>query len=134
VPNESGHWESTWHYPPFTIVEALLMKFSLLVQNQILIIRLYGIFNHRTAQKLLKLLKRGRIHGYTQVTFDLTQVSAIDGAGLGMLFLVAHRLKKTGGETLALNPKPTVRDQMQKADLPSMLQIYPDDSQSRSAA
>ena len=110
------------------------MKFSLLVQNHILIIRLHGIFNHRTAQKILKLLKRGRIHGYTQVNFDLTQVSSIDGAGLGILFLVAHKLKNLGGATHVLNPKPLVRDQMQKADLPSMLQIYPEDSQSRNAA
>jgi len=110
------------------------MKFSLLVQNQILVIRLYGFFNYRTAQKLLKLLKRGRIHAYSQVTFDLTQVSSIDRAGLGILFLVAHRLKKLGGETFALNPKPSVRDQMQRADLPSMLQIYPEESQSRNAA
>ena len=110
------------------------MKFSLLVQNQVLIIRLYGEFNYRTAQKLLKLLKRGRIHGYTQVTFDLTRVSSIDGAGLGILFLVAHRLKKLGGQTFAVNPSPPVRAQMQRADLPSMLQIYPDGSQSRTAA
>ena len=55
------------------------MKFSLLVQNQVLIIRLYGIFNHQTAKKLQKLLKRGRVQEYTQVTFDLSQVSSIDG-------------------------------------------------------
>lgn len=82
------------------------MKFSLLVHNQVLFIRLYGCFNHQTAQKLLKLLRRGRIHGYTQVTFDLVQVSSIDGSGLGILFLVAHRLKKLGGETFVLNPNP----------------------------
>ncbi len=110
------------------------MKFSLLVQNQVLFIRLHGCFNHQTAQKLLKLLRRGRIHGYTQVTFDLTQVSSIDGSGLGILFLVAHRLKKLGGETFVVNPKPSVRDQIQRADLPSMLYIVPDNVQSRSAA
>ena len=110
------------------------MKFSLLVQNQVLVIRLYGIFNHRTAEKLQKLLKRSHVHEYTQVRFDLSQVSSIDGSGLGMLFLVAHRLKRLGGETFALNPKPLVRDQMQRADLASMLHIVPDDPQSRSAA
>jgi len=110
------------------------MKFSLLVQNQVLIIRLYGIFNHQTAKKLQKLLKRGRVQEYTQVTFDLSQVSSIDGSGLGILFLVAHRLRKLGGETFALNPKPLVRDQMQRADLASMLHIVPEDPQSRSAA
>lgn len=110
------------------------MKFSLLVINQVLIIRLYGFFNHRTAQKLLKLLRRGRIHAYTQVTFDLTHVSSIDRSGLGILFLVAHKLKKLGGETYALNPKPSVRDQMQRADLPSMLYIVPEGSSTRSAA
>jgi len=110
------------------------MKFSLLVQNQVLVIRLYGIFNHQTAQRLLKLLRRGRIHGYTQVTFDVTQVSSIDGSGLGILFLVAHKLKNLGGEIVVLNPKPSVRDQMQRADLPSMLHIVPADSKSKSAA
>jgi len=110
------------------------MKFSLLVQNQVLMIRLYGSFNHQTAQKLLKLLKRGRIHRYTQVTFDLKHVSSIDGAGLGILFLVAHRLKKLGGETYAVNPTSPVREQMKRADLPSMVHISPDDSHSRSAA
>ena len=110
------------------------MKFSMLVHNQVLIIKLYGFFNHQTAQKLLKLLRRGRILGFTKVTFDLSRVSSIDGAGLGILFLVAHRLKKLGGETFALNPKPSVRDQMQRVDLPSMLHIVPNDSQSRSAA
>ena len=110
------------------------MKFSLLVHNQVLFIRPYGFFNHQTAQRVLKLLRRGRIHGYTQVTFDLTHVSSIDGSGLGILFLVAHRLKRLGGETIVLNPKPAVRDQMQRADLPSMLHIVPDDSQSRNAA
>jgi len=110
------------------------MKFSLLVQNDVLILRLYGFFNHRTAKKLLKLLKQGRIHSYSKVTFDLTRVSSIDRAGLGLLFLVAHRLKKLGGDTYAVNPQPSVREQMTKADLPSMLHVFPNDSQSRSAA
>ncbi len=110
------------------------MKFSLLVQDDVLVLRLYGLFNHRTAKKLLKLLKQGRIHSYSKVTFDLSQVSSIDQSGLGILFLVAHRLKKIGGETYAVNPQPSVREQMTRADLPSMLHIYPNDSQSRSAA
>ena len=110
------------------------MKFSLLVQKDVLVIRLYGDFNHQTAQKLLRLLKRGRIHGFTQVTFDLTHVLSIDGAGLGILFLVAHRLKKLGGKTCALNPASPVLDQMKRADLPSMLRIFPDDSHSKTAA
>ncbi len=109
------------------------MKFSLLVQDRVLIIRLYGHFHHRTAEKLMKLLKRRRMHGYAQITFDLTHVSSIDGAGLGLLFLVAHKLRQLGGETYALNPKPWVRNQMQRVDLSSMLKIFPD-SQSRSAA
>ncbi len=110
------------------------MKFSLLVQDDVLIFRLYGLFNHRTAKKILKLLKHGRIHSYSKVTFDLTRVSSIDQAGLGILFLVAHRLKKLGGETSAVNPQPSVREQMKRADLPSMLRIFPNDSQSRNAA
>jgi len=110
------------------------MRFSLLVQDDVLILRLYGLFHHRTAKKLLKLLKQGRIHSYSNVTFDLTHVSSIDQAGLGILFLIAHRLKRLGGETYAVNPQPSVREQMAKADLPSMLYISPNDSQSRSAA
>ncbi|MDT7041275.1 STAS domain-containing protein [Candidatus Nitronereus thalassa] len=110
------------------------MKFSLLVQNDVLVIRLYGLFNQRTTQKILKLLKQVRIHSFSKVTFDLTHVSSIDGSGLGVLFLVAHQLKKFGGATYALNPAPPVLEQMRRADLPSMLQIFPDSSQSRSAA
>jgi anti-anti-sigma factor len=110
------------------------MKFSLLVQNDVLVIRLYGLFNQRTTQKILKLLKQVRIHSFSKVTFDLTHVSSIDGSGLGILFLVAHQLKKFGGDTYALNPKPSVRDQMIRADLSSMLRIFPTGSQSRSAA
>lgn len=110
------------------------MKFSLLVHNEVLVIRVYGDFNHRTAEKLLKLFQRGRIHGYTKVTFDLKHVVSIDGAGLGLLFLVAHRLKKLGGHTYALNPASPVRDQMKRADLPSMVRIYPTDSHNKTAA
>lgn len=110
------------------------MKFSLLVQDSTLVIKLYGVFHQRTAQKILKLLERGRIHSYSQVTFDLTRVSSIDGSGLGILFLVAHRIKNLGGETFAVNPSSSVRDQMKRADLSSMIRIFPDDSQSRTAA
>ncbi len=110
------------------------MNLSLLVHQDTLVARVYGPFNQSGGKKILRLLKRGKIHTYSTLVFDLNHASSIDSFGLGIIFLVAHRLRQTGGRTLVVNPQPQVRESLERADLPSMVEMHPTEKRGLVAA
>ncbi len=110
------------------------MNLSLLVHQDTLVVRVYGPFNQIGGKKILRLLKRGKIHTYSTLIFALNHASSIDSFGLGIIFLVAHRLRQTGGRTLGVNPQPQVRESLERADLPSMVEMHPTEKRGLVAA
>ncbi len=100
------------------------MGYRLLARQNTRILRINGAFTKGLTQKILRLFNRGTILNGSDFIFDLTHVSSIDSAGLGIIFLVAHRLRQTGGHTYVRNPKAQVRESLEKADiLPSMVHL-----------
>ncbi len=101
------------------------MDFRLFADQDTLVLRFNGALTKVGAKRILRLLRRRKILNGSDLIFDLTHASSIDSYGLGIIFLLAHRLRQTGGHTSVMNPQPQVRESLEKADLPSMVHLFP---------
>ncbi len=101
-----------------------MISYRLLVHRNTIVLRINGAFTKVGANEILRLFLRTIPNG-SDFIFDLTHVSSIDSVGLGILFLVAHRLRQTSGHTYLLYPQPQVRESLEKTGIPSMVHLSP---------
>lgn len=88
-----------------------------------LVIALSGEFNATLQDPFFSILCQSRKPSCRDVCLDFHDVCGIDSAGLGMVFLTAHQFRQRGGQCRLLNPQPQVLAQLERADLPSLVQI-----------
>lgn len=60
-----------------------------------------------------------------EIVLDLANVSAMDGAGIGMLAFLQGRTRGTGLRLRIQNPSPRVRQLLELTNLDSILEITP---------
>jgi len=89
-----------------------------------LILTISGRFDQNNDVALEKALLRGQEQNVLHVIFNLEQVSTIDTAGIGRIFLTFFRLKQQGICLSLVNPKPEVRKLLTLVEIPKILRIF----------
>lgn len=62
-----------------------------------------------------------------QIVLDLTNVSFLDGAGIGMLAFLQGRVRNTGLHLRIQNPSRHVRELLELTNLDSVIEVTPSD-------
>lgn len=98
------------------------------------VVVLYGEFDNSARREFQTVIDREKEAQSLHIILDLTHVPAVDRFGLGMIFLVAHHLRRKGGRTSIVNPQPQVRVELERADFPSLVQICQTEDEAQAAA
>ncbi len=92
--------------------------------QQTQILELSGRLNFQARQVYLQGVKQAKISSPRHVIMNLTEVSYIDSAGLGLLALSHKKLTKLGIQISLINPQPSVKQLIELTNLNTMLPIY----------
>ncbi len=89
-----------------------------------LILTLSGRFDQKNDTDLEKALLRGDEKRVQHVIFNLEQISTIDTAGIGRIYVTFFRLKEKGVCLSLINPKPSVREILDLVEIPKVLRVF----------
>ncbi len=73
-----------------------------------------------TLKKEMEKLSQSNPKGFS---LDLSEVSLLDSSALGVIMLIAQRLRPSGGKLVLLNPQPNVLHVFQVTRLDTVLEI-----------
>lgn len=89
-----------------------------------LILTISGRFDQNNDVALEKYLLVGEEKNVHHVVFNLEQVSSIDTAGIGRIFITFFRLKEQGICLSLVNPKPAVGEILSLVEIPKILRVF----------
>ena len=89
-----------------------------------LVLTLSGRFDQKNDMALETALLRGEDKNVLHVVFNLEQVSSIDSAGIGRIFLTFFRLKQNGVCLSLVHPKPSVLEILNLVETPKILRVF----------
>ena len=97
-----------------------------LVDTDVAVLQLAGRLNlgrdcQRVEWQVDDLLREGKL----SVVFDLSGLSFIDSAGVGMVMMCFGKLKKSGGTLLVAGAKGYVEDTLKMTRVNEVLQLFP---------
>ncbi len=92
-----------------------------------LVLTLSGRFDQKNDMDLETALLRGDERRVQHVVFNLEQISTIDTAGIGRIYVTFFRLKDKGVCLSLVNPKPSVREILDLVEIPKVMQIFESD-------
>jgi anti-anti-sigma factor len=97
-----------------------------LVDTDVAVLQLAGRLNlgrdcQRVEWQVDDLLREGKL----SVVFDLSGLSFIDSAGVGMVMMCFVKLKKSGGTLLVAGAKGYVEDTLKMTRVNEVLQLFP---------
>ncbi|MDA0738787.1 MAG: STAS domain-containing protein [Nitrospirae bacterium] len=96
-----------------------------------LILTLSGRFDQRNDMDLETALLRGDEKRVRHVIFNLEQISTIDTAGIGRIYVTFFRLKEKGVCLSLVNPKPSVREIFDLVEIPKVMRVFESDEAAR---
>ena len=73
----------------------------------------------------------GRLHQLRRphMIFDLTNLTALDSAGSGLLIMALHGLRHRGCVCSLIPPSGDMRKELERADLPSLAHMWNDEGE-----
>ena len=92
-----------------------------------LVLTLSGRFDQNNEMDLETALLRGQEKKVLHVVFNLEQVSSIDSAGIGRIYLTFFRLKQKGICLSLVNPKPSVREVLDLVEITKIMRVFESD-------
>ncbi len=92
-----------------------------------LILTLSGRFDQKSDMALETALLRGEERRVQHVVFNLEQISTIDTAGIGRIYVTFFQLKQKGVCLSLINPKPSVREILDLVELPKVMRVFESD-------
>lgn len=92
-----------------------------------LVLSISGRFDQNNDMALETALLRGQEKKMLHVILNLEQVSSIDTAGIGRIFLTFFRLKHNGICLSLVNPKPHVLEILDLVEIPKILRVFESD-------
>lgn len=95
------------------------------IQSDTLIVNISGRFDQNNDIALENALLRGLEKKVLHVVLNLEQVSSIDTAGIGRMFLTFFRLKQQGICLSVVKPRPAVMEILRLVEIPKMVRIFP---------
>jgi len=92
-----------------------------------LVLTLSGRFDQKNDVALETAMLRGEKKKVHHVVFNLEQISTIDTAGIGRVYLTFFRLKQKGICLSLVNPKPDVRKFLELVEISKILRMFESD-------
>ena len=92
-----------------------------------LILTLSGRFDQTNDMALETAMLRGQEKKVLHVVFNLEQISTIDTAGIGRIYVTFFRLKQKGICLSLVHPKPNVREILDLVEIPKILRVFESD-------
>lgn len=93
------------------------------ILSDTLILTISGNFDRTIGSQFQQILERAKSARCRNVRFEFQHVTSIDSSGLGMVFLAAHYFRQKGGRRSILSPHPVIREVLERADMPSLVEI-----------
>ena len=93
-----------------------------------LILTLSGRFDQKNDMALETAMLRGQEQKVLHVVFNLEQISTIDTAGIGRLYVTFFQLKQKGICLSLVHPKPSVREILDLVEIPKILRVFESDN------
>jgi anti-anti-sigma factor len=93
-----------------------------------LVLTLSGRFDQKNDMALETAMLRGQEQKVLQVVFNLEQISTIDTAGIGRLYVTFFQLKQKGICVSLVHPKPSVREILDLVEIPKILRVFESDN------
>jgi len=92
-----------------------------------LILALSGRFDQKNDMALETALLRAEERQVQHVVFNLEQISTINTAGIGRIYVTFFRLKQKGMCLSLINPKPSVREILDLVEIPKIMRVFESD-------
>jgi len=92
-----------------------------------LVLTLSGRFDQKNDMALETAMLRGQEKKVLHVVFNLEQISTIDTAGIGRLYVTFFQLKQKGICLSLVHPKPSVREILELVEIPKILRVFESD-------
>lgn len=89
-----------------------------------LVLTLSGRFDQKGDMALETAMLRGEEKKVLHVVFNLEQISTIDTAGIGRMYVTFFRLKQKGIYLSLVNPKPAVRKVLNLVEIPKVIHVF----------
>ena len=90
-----------------------------------LMLSIRGVFDGDASEEFSKSVQQAYVKGYREFVFNLKDVTDIDKAGLGQLFMTGHELRQKGCSRGIVDPPRHIREQLDMCDIPSLTPIIP---------
>ena len=98
------------------------------------VLKVGGFLDGHTAVELERKLGDVMKAGINRLVIDLSTLTYIASAGVGVLINIQHQAKKAGGGMNLVNPSPSVREIFSILGLETILEIYASVDEGVSAA
>jgi stage II sporulation protein AA (anti-sigma F factor antagonist) len=91
--------------------EATYMNFNLTFHpNDVLVIHLYGELDHHETEKMRATISKAIFQGNVKwLIWNLEQLQFMDSSGIGLVLGRMRELRAVDGQTILLNPSPTMQ-------------------------
>ena len=99
---------------------------SYVVDDDILVLRLHGKLDQKTAPEFNKEVERHFAEGMRKMIIDCTHLGYVSSYGIGVLVGVQAKLRKQGGEIKLATIQSMVADVFKIVHLDKLLNIYGD--------
>ena len=109
------------------------MLVSTHIEKDKVILNLSGRFDKTAKIGLEAAILGAQEIGSRHIILNLTNVSWVDSAGLGKIFLTYHHLNRKKVRISIVNPKPQVKELLEMVNIPSIVPIYETEEEAVSA-
>lgn len=110
----------------------------MVMTNQIfhdaIVVRLSGDFDYTGHEILENSIRLAHSLCNRRVILNLTEVTSMDGAGVGTLCFVLHTLDRLGIPGSLVNPPPAIRDLMEQIHMTNLVPICTTELEARRVA
>ena len=110
------------------------MEISEQLLNEAIVINLSGTIDHTVGHAIERTIQRVYKLGNRNVIFNLSDVTFIDGAGLGVFCFALHTLRQMGIQRSLINPPAPLRELLEQSDMRNRVPIYHSELEARTVS
>ena len=94
------------------------------VGDGVIVLDLEGRFDFAARKSFKDMVERIQKDGCTHIIINMERVSFVDSSALGLLVITSQNLKCKQAMLSIVNPQPYVRQVLDLANVPKMVQVY----------
>ncbi|GJL50917.1 STAS domain-containing protein [Candidatus Nitrospira salsa] len=94
-------------------------------EDSVVVLELEGRFDFGARKVFKDAVERLQKEGCSHIIINMEHVSFVDSSALGLLVIAHQNLKVKHAQLSLVNPQPYVRQVLDLANVPKMVQIFP---------